>query len=66
MIRIFALSDPHLSLAVPDKGQEKFGGHWRDHAVRIASAWREIVRDEDLVLVAGDISWRPGKTTLSR
>jgi hypothetical protein len=34
-----------------------FGERWRDHPQRIAAAWRERVRDDDVVLVAGDISW---------
>ena len=34
-----------------------FGPHWRDHAQRIETAWREQIADTDLVLLAGDISW---------
>jgi len=34
-----------------------FGPHWRDHAQRIETAWREQIADVDLVLLAGDISW---------
>jgi predicted phosphohydrolase len=34
-----------------------FGDRWRDHPQRIAATWRERVRDDDVVLVAGDISW---------
>ncbi len=34
-----------------------FGGRWKDHPQRIAQAWREVVGEEDLVLVPGDISW---------
>ena len=34
-----------------------FGERWRDHPRRIAAAWRERVSDDDVVLVAGDISW---------
>jgi uncharacterized protein len=34
-----------------------FGDRWRDHPQRVAAAWRDRVRDDDLVLVAGDISW---------
>lgn len=56
-MRYFALADPHLSLATADKGQEKFGPHWRDHDRQIAESWRALVADDDVVLVAGDISW---------
>lgn len=34
-----------------------FGPRWRDHAERVKRQWTEKVRDEDLVLIAGDISW---------
>ncbi len=34
-----------------------FGSHWKDHAQRIADAWRQRVRPADHVLIAGDISW---------
>lgn len=34
-----------------------FGDRWKNHPERIATAWRERVADEDVVLIAGDISW---------
>ncbi len=34
-----------------------FGAHWDDHAERIFAACRERVADDDLLVVAGDISW---------
>lgn len=34
-----------------------FGDRWKNHPERIAAAWRARVRDDDVVLVAGDISW---------
>jgi uncharacterized protein len=54
---IWAIADLHLSFGVPNKGMELFGEHWRDHPQRIEAAWRARVRAEDLVLIAGDISW---------
>ncbi len=56
-MRVFALADPHLSLATPGKEQDKFGELWRDHPAKIAAGWRRRVSEEDLVLIAGDISW---------
>ena len=56
-MRVFALADPHLSLGLPGKNQDAFGAHWRSHAAKIAAGWRCRVTDDDLVLVAGDISW---------
>ncbi len=57
MTRLFALSDPHLSLATPGKEMDRFGEHWRDHSRTIESRWREVVALEDVVLIPGDISW---------
>jgi predicted phosphohydrolase len=34
-----------------------FGEHWRDHKDAIAEHWRRDIAPDDLVLVAGDISW---------
>ena len=34
-----------------------FGENWKDHDEKIRSNWEKIVRDEDIVLIPGDISW---------
>jgi predicted phosphohydrolase len=34
-----------------------FGAHWEDHAGRIFAACRERVAEDDLLVLAGDISW---------
>jgi predicted phosphohydrolase len=56
-VRVFALSDPHLSLGTPGKEMDRFGSHWVRHAERMAAAWDETAGADDLVLVPGDISW---------
>ena len=56
-MRVFALSDPHLSLGTPGKTMDRFGPQWVGHTERMAQAWDAAVRAEDLVLVPGDISW---------
>jgi uncharacterized protein len=53
---IWTISDLHLSSVNP-KPMHIFGERWKDHPQRIATAWRERVREDDTVLVAGDISW---------
>jgi hypothetical protein len=53
---LWTISDLHLSGAQP-KPMDIFGTHWHNHAQRIAAAWRERVRADDWVLLAGDISW---------
>lgn len=55
-MRIWAIADLHLSFAVP-KPMDIFGERWRNHPQRVAAAWRERVADDDVVLVAGDVSW---------
>ncbi|HNY66993.1 MAG TPA: metallophosphoesterase [Deltaproteobacteria bacterium] len=55
-MRIFALSDLHLSFQV-DKPMDIFGPAWLDHAEKIRTAWPGVVAEDDLVLVPGDISW---------
>ncbi|MEM7166702.1 MAG: metallophosphoesterase, partial [Planctomycetota bacterium] len=56
-VKIFALSDPHLALGTPGKTMDVFGDHWREHHRTIEREWKQIVTDDDLVLVPGDISW---------
>lgn len=54
---IWALSDLHLALSVPEKSMEFFGDLWKDYMQRIEGNWKERVQPEDLVLVPGDICW---------
>ncbi len=56
MPRLFALSDPHLSLSGA-KPMDVFGPRWDNHARRLAANWRRLVEPRDIVLVPGDISW---------
>ncbi len=55
-MRVFAIADPHLSSA-SDKPMDVFGAHWEGHPEALFAGWREVVGEEDLVLVPGDISW---------
>jgi predicted phosphohydrolase len=81
MMTIFGISDLHLSLA-SNKPMDIFGEAWRDHTRRMAEAWDDLVKDEDVVLCPGDLSWamrlteadadlqwlgqRPGRKILTR
>ncbi|MEN9355155.1 MAG: hypothetical protein RL318_2480 [Fibrobacterota bacterium] len=56
-MRLWALSDPHLTFGAPSKVMHVFGENWRDHPQRIAANWTRTVAAEDVVLVPGDISW---------
>lgn len=53
---IYVIGDLHLSFST-DKPMDKFGDEWKLHHEKIEKDWREKVRDEDIVLVAGDTSW---------
>lgn len=65
---IYGISDLHLSLneyfsadnlcAFSEyKPMSIFGKHWENHVERIYKNWNQIVKQEDTVLVPGDISW---------
>lgn len=54
---IWALADLHLSFGVPDKGMEVFGSKWKNHPEKISANWLKLIKDDDLVLLPGDISW---------
>ena len=78
-MKLFGIGDPHLP-STRKKGMDVFG--WADHPAPLARAWDELVGAEDVVIVAGDISWatrpaevledlswldaRPGKKVLLR
>lgn len=53
---IYVLGDPHLSLS-GEKPMDIFGNRWANHTQKIQNAWRQTVREEDTVVLAGDISW---------
>jgi len=55
-MNIYAIADLHLSLAKP-KEMDIFGPHWKNHWKRISSDWKKRVKEDDLVLIPGDISW---------
>lgn len=54
---VWALADLHLSFGVPNKEMDVFGGVWVHHTEKIEKNWRAVVQNDDLVLIAGDISW---------
>ena len=55
-MKVFAVSDLHLP-GNQDKPMDIFGGNWSGHLEKIKADWRERVGEEDVVLIAGDISW---------
>jgi predicted phosphohydrolase len=53
---IWTISDLHLSFAQP-KPMDIFGARWRNHPERIAAHWHRLIKPDDVVFIAGDISW---------
>lgn len=53
---LFVLSDTHLSLS-SGKPMEVFGPRWEGYVRRIEENWRAVVKKNDTVIVAGDVSW---------
>lgn len=52
---LFAIADTHLSLST-NKSMNVFSG-WDDYLERLERHWRELVTDDDTVVIAGDVSW---------
>lgn len=53
---IYAISDLHLP-AGDDKPMDVFGEHWEKHFERIRADWISRIREDDIVLLPGDLSW---------
>jgi len=54
---VWAIADLHLSFGVPNKGMDFFGSNWANWTTRIEEHWKNQIQENDLVLIAGDISW---------
>ena len=55
-MKIYSISDLHLSLTC-DKPMNIFGPVWQDYWEKIVADWQQKVCKDDIVLIAGDISW---------
>lgn len=53
---LYAIADLHLALSV-DKPMDIFGDKWFKHEDNIKQNWIHMIKDEDSVLIPGDISW---------
>ncbi|MDR7870457.1 MAG: metallophosphoesterase [Tissierellaceae bacterium] len=53
---IYGIGDLHFDYS-KNKPMDIFGDNWIDHEEQIINNWKSLVKDEDLVLVPGDISW---------
>ena len=55
-MKVYAISDLHLSINNP-KPMDIFGGNWENYVDVIVKNWNRKIKDDDIVLIAGDISW---------
>ena len=53
---IFAIGDLHFDYT-KEKPMNIFGDNWENHEEKIIENWKKMVKDDDLVLLPGDISW---------
>ncbi len=53
---VFTIADLHLSYS-SNKPMDIFGPRWENHAERLRENWQSMVKPEDTVIIAGDISW---------
>ena len=54
---LFVIADLHLS-SDGSKSMEKFGSRWTDYMNKLKRHWSAVVKEDDTVIVPGDISWR--------
>lgn len=55
-MKIFAIADLHLAITTP-KPMDIFGGEWENYLEKIKIDWLNKVSDDDIVILAGDLSW---------
>ena len=53
---VYGLSDLHLDYT-KNKSMEIFGDGWDNYEEKIFKNWADIVNEDDLVLIPGDICW---------
>ncbi|MBR3719680.1 MAG: metallophosphoesterase [Firmicutes bacterium] len=57
-MNVWAIGDLHLSFDPRiEKPMDIFGGSWVGHDKKVKEIWERLVEPEDLVILAGDISW---------
>jgi len=56
-MKIYAISDLHLSGEDVKKPMDIFGSYKKDYIEEVKENWDTTVEDDDIVLISGDISW---------
>ena len=55
-MNIYSISDLHLSIN-SNKPMDIFGPVWENAFEKIVASWNENVKEDDIVLLCGDLSW---------
>ena len=55
-MKIFAIGDLHLGFGV-EKPMDIFGDNWKAHENQIKENWTNLIAEDDVVLIPGDVSW---------
>ncbi|MBR5271300.1 MAG: metallophosphoesterase [Clostridia bacterium] len=53
---LYVIADLHLPLGI-DKPMDVFGGVWDNYVERLKENWQSTVTKDDVVIIAGDVSW---------
>lgn len=53
---VYGIGDLHFDYSKA-KSMDIFGDNWIDHEEQIIESWKNKVKEEDIVLIPGDISW---------
>nr|WP_300004804.1 metallophosphoesterase [Tissierella sp.] len=53
---IYGIGDLHFDYS-KEKAMDIFGDNWIEHEEQIIEDWKKKVKEEDIVLIPGDISW---------
>ncbi|MBS4534303.1 metallophosphoesterase [Clostridium sp. D2Q-14] len=53
---IYGIADLHLD-SIGDKPMDIFGKEWINHEENIFNSWKKKIKEDDIVLIPGDISW---------
>ena len=55
-MKVFAISDLHLSFE-SDKPMDIFGQKWENYEEKILENAKQVVTEDDILVIAGDLSW---------
>ena len=54
---LYAIGDLHLSFGIKDKPMDVFGAGWQNYMEKIENNFKNNLKDDDVILLAGDLSW---------